>query len=371
MERLCAVRRFAIATGRECPAAVAALEHERAMRPEPLLRAVVGVLLLLVACDCGFQSPFPTASARSSTRSNRATPAPSASAARQQASPVPTPAAAAPAPAAPAPTVYGTDWLAKHPSPDLGIHGQAAVLIDVDRQQIVWQRDPTTPRAPASLTKLVTAMVAADLGPLDRSLTVTAATDMHAAQQVEPASTIMGLGAGEVLTLRELMYGLFLRSGNDAAETIAAGIVPRGRFIELMNQKAASLGMTQSHFTTPVGLDDPGMYSSARDLAVAGATIVKRYPELLAISGTPQIAIPQTPTHKAYPLENYNKLLLPGPLNYGGATGMKTAFTDNAGPCMVATARRGQRRLVAVTLHSDNFFDDANKLLTYGFGLPS
>ena len=337
------------------------------MRPEPLLRAVVGVLLLLVTCDCAFPSPFPAASAKSSARSTRATPAPSASSARQQASPPPTQAQTT----APAPTVYGTDWLAKHPSPDLGIHGQAVVLIDVDRQQIIWQRDPSTPRAPASLAKLVTAMVAADLAPLDKSLTVSAATDMHAAQRVEPASTIMGLGAGEVLTLRELMYGLFMRSGNDAAETIAGGIVPHERFIELMNQKAASLGMTQSHFTTPVGLDDPGMYSSARDLAVAGATIVRRYPELLAISGTPQIAIPQTPTHKEYTLENYNKLLLPGPLNYGGATGMKTAFTDNAGPCMVATARRGQRRLVAVTLHSENFFEDANKLLTYGFGLPS
>jgi D-alanyl-D-alanine carboxypeptidase (penicillin-binding protein 5/6) len=221
------------------------------------------------------------------------------------------------------------------------------------------------------LTKIVTAMVAADLAPLDKQVTVSAATDMKAAQSVEPASTVMGLGAGEVLTLRELMYGLFMRSGNDAAETIAAGIVPRDRFLELMNQKAASLGMTRSHFTTPVGLDDPGMYSTAHDLAVAAAAIVRRYPELLAISGTPQVAIPPTPTHKAYMLENYNKLLLPGPLNYGGATGMKTAFTDNAGPCMVASARRGQRRLVAAILHSDNFFDDADKLLTYGFGLPS
>jgi D-alanyl-D-alanine carboxypeptidase (penicillin-binding protein 5/6) len=339
------------------------------MMPEALKSALAGVVLLLVACDCGFQSPIPAASARTNTRTVRASPSASAAAARQQASPSPTPAQTATA--VPPPTVYGTDWLAKHPSPDLGVHGQAAVLIDVDRQQIIWQRDPSTPRAPASLTKLVTAMAAADLAPLDTNVTVSGATDTHAAQQVEPESTIMGLGAGEVLTLRELMYGLFLRSGNDAAETMASGIVPRDRFMALMNQKAASLGMTQSHFTTPVGLDDPGMYSSARDLAVAGATIVKRYPELLAISGTPQIAIPQTPTHKGYMLENYNKLLLPGPLNYGGATGMKTAFTDNAGPCMVATAHRGQRRLVAVTLHSENFFDDANKLLTYGFGLPT
>jgi serine-type D-Ala-D-Ala carboxypeptidase (penicillin-binding protein 5/6) len=347
----------------------AAFLHERDMRPKPPLHALTAVLVLLIACDCGFQSPFSAASARASTRSVRASPAPSASSARQQqagAGPSPVQSAAA----VPG-SVYGTDWLAKHPSPDLGVHGQAAVLIDVERQQIVWQRDPSTPRAPASLTKIVTAMVAADLAPLDKQVTVSGASDMKAAQSVEPASTVMGLGAGEVLTLRELMYGLFMRSGNDAAETIAGGIVPRDRFMELMNQKAAALGMTRSHFTTPVGLDDPGMYSTAHDLAVAAATIVKRYPELLAISGTPQIAIPQTATHKAYMLENYNKLLLPGPLNYGGATGMKTAFTDNAGPCMVATARRGQRRLVAVTLHSENFFDDANKLLTYGFGLPS
>src|SRR4030081_1375239 len=114
MERLCAVRRNCDRDGAgSCLAAVAALEHERAMRPEPLLRAVVGVLLLLVTCDCAFPSPFPAASAKSSARSTRATPAPSASSARQQASPPPTQAQTT----APAPTAYGTDWLAKHPSP--------------------------------------------------------------------------------------------------------------------------------------------------------------------------------------------------------------------------------------------------------------
>jgi D-alanyl-D-alanine carboxypeptidase len=338
--------------------------------------AALTAALVVALAACGsppLPNPFSGAEAKSAGRTVRG--AAAGSAARpppgqaSSATPIPVQPAPGVVPPPPAPPVYGTGWLARHPSPDLGLKGQAAVLIDVDRQELLWVRDPDTPRAPASLTKLVTAMVAADLAPLDRQLTVTAASDMQAAQKVEPESTVMGLGAGEVLTLRELMYGLFMRSGNDAAETMAGGLVPRDQFLGLMNAKAAALGMNRSHFTTPVGLDDPGMYSSARDLAVAAATIVSRYNDLLAISGTPQVTIPQTATHKEYKLLNYNKLLLPGPVSYPGATGMKTAFTDNAGPCMVASARRGDRRLVAAILHSDNFFEDANKLLTYGFGL--
>jgi serine-type D-Ala-D-Ala carboxypeptidase (penicillin-binding protein 5/6) len=278
-------------------------------------------------------------------------------------------AAARAAPAAGTP--YATNWLSGHPGPALDVHGQADVLVDVDAHQVLWQRDPHTPRAPASLAKLVTAMVTADLGPLAQRVTVTGESDTDAVRRAEPASTVMGLTAGEVLTVRELLYGLFLRSGNDAAETLGAGIVPRDRFIQLMNQKAASLGMRESHFTTPVGLDDAGMRTSAYDLAVAAATITARYPELLAISGTPSIDLPQTATHKAFGMVNYNKLVVPGTTyTYAGATGMKTAFTDDAGPCMVATATRGHRRLVAVILHSDNFFADATRLLDYGFSQP-
>jgi len=197
---------------------------------------------------------------------------------------------------------------------------------------------------------------------------VTAATDVDAIRKVEPTSTVMGLNAGESLTVRELLYGLFLRSGNDAAETLGGGIVPRDRFVRLMNEKAASLRMADSHFTTPVGLDDPAMRSTAYDLAIAAATITTRYPALLAISGTPSMRLAETSTHKAFEMTNYNKLVLPGnAYEYQGATGMKTAFTDDAGPCMVATATRGGRHLVAVVMNSDNFFVDATRLLDYGF----
>jgi serine-type D-Ala-D-Ala carboxypeptidase (penicillin-binding protein 5/6) len=270
---------------------------------------------------------------------------------------------------APVPTVpLSTAWLRAHPQSDLDVHGQADILVDVDSTRVLWQRDPHTPRAPASLTKLVTAMVASDLAPLTRKVTVTAATDMGAVRKVEPTSTVMGLSAGETLTVRELLYGLFLRSGNDAAETLGGGIVARDQFVRLMNQKAASLHMADSHFTTPVGLDDAGMRTSPYDLAIAAATITTRYPALLAISGTPSISLARTATHGVYDMTNYNRLVLPGnQYAYQGATGMKTAFTDDAGPCMVATAVRAGHHLVAVVMHSDNFFADATRLLDYGF----
>lgn len=261
-----------------------------------------------------------------------------------------------------------TSWLDAHPQAALDVHGQADVLVDVDARQVLWQRTPHALRAPASLAKLMTAMVAADLAPLDRTVTVAAATDADAARQVEPTSTVMGLTAGEKLTVRDLLYGLFLRSGNDAAETLGGGIVSRERFVQLMNRKAAALHMSDSHFTTPVGLDDRAMRTSPYDLAIAAGTITTGYPALLAISGTATITLPQTATHKQFAMVNYNKLVLPGSqYTYQGATGMKTAFTDDAGPCMVATATRGGRHLVAVVMSSDNFFADATRLLDYGF----
>jgi D-alanyl-D-alanine carboxypeptidase (penicillin-binding protein 5/6) len=267
--------------------------------------------------------------------------------------------------------VLATTWLAAHPQAALDVQGQADVLIDVGTRQVLWQRQPHERRAPASLTKLVTAMVAADLAPLDKVVRVTGATDADAVRQLEPTSTVMGLTAGQRISVRDLLYGVFLRSGGDAAETLAGGIVPRDQFVRLMNRKAAALGMRDSHFTTPVGLDDPAMRTTAYDVALAAAAVVTRYPALLAISGTPSITLPQTATHPQFAMVNYNKLVLPGSgFTYPGATGMKTAFTDDAGQCMVATATRGGRRLVAVVMDSPVFFSDAVKLLDYGFAAP-
>ena len=255
---------------------------------------------------------------------------------------------------------FSNYWLATHGQPSLGIHGQAAYLVDLDARQVLWQRDAESSRAPASLTKLVTAMVAVDdAGSLERVVEV-----VPAATEVTPS--VMGLTAGEKLTVRELMYGLFLDSGNDAAEALASGIVPRDRFIRQMNQKAKSIGLTASHFVTPSGLDAQGHGMSAHDLVHAAAYLDTYYPDLAAIAATKEITIAATPTHKTFHPYNLNRLLW----TYPGATGLKTGLTDSAGGCMLATATRDGRHLIAVvlnaTLHST---DDARILLDYGFSV--
>jgi D-alanyl-D-alanine carboxypeptidase len=255
---------------------------------------------------------------------------------------------------------FSNYWLATHGQPQLAIHGQAAYLVDLDARQVLWQRDAESSRAPASLTKLVTAMVALDdAGSLDRTVEVT-----KEATQVIPS--VMGLTPGERLTVRDLMYGLFLDSGNDAAEALATGIVPRDRFMRQLNQKAKSIGLTASHFVTPSGLDAPGHGMSAHDLAHAAAYFDTYYPQLAEIAATKDISIAASATHKAFHPHNLNRLLW----SYVGATGLKTGLTENAGGCMLATAMREGRHLIAVvlnaTLHST---EDATLLLNYGFSV--
>jgi D-alanyl-D-alanine carboxypeptidase (penicillin-binding protein 5/6) len=225
---------------------------------------------------------------------------------------------------------------------------------------VLWQRDPETSRAPASLTKLITAMVTVDDSTsLDQVVQVT-----KAATQITPS--VMGLSPGERLTVRQLLDGLFLDSGNDAAEALSQGIVPRDRFIRQMNQKALSIGLTASHFVNPSGLDAAGHGMSAHDLAHVAAYLYKYYPELAAIAATRDISIAATSTHKAFYPHNLNGLLW----TYSGATGLKTGLTDNAGGCMVATATRGGRHLVAVVLNATGISAwDATVLLNYGFSV--
>jgi D-alanyl-D-alanine carboxypeptidase (penicillin-binding protein 5/6) len=268
--------------------------------------------------------------------------------------------ATAPAPAAFDHFDFSNLWLATHPQPYLPIHGQAAYLVDLDSRLVLWARDPESFRAPASLTKLITAMVAVDdAGSLDRMVQVA-----KAATQISPS--VMGLSPGERLTVRQLLDGLFLDSGNDAAEALSRGIVPRERFIRQMNQKATSIGLTASHFVNPSGLDAAGHGMSAHDLAHVAAYIDKYYPELAAIAATKDVAIVASATHKAFYPHNLNRLLW----TYPGATGLKTGLTDNAGGCMLATAARNGRHLVAVVLNATGYsVEDAIVLLNYGFSV--
>ena len=251
-------------------------------------------------------------------------------------------------------------WLGLHPQANLPIHGQAAYLVDVDARAVLWAKDPESARAPASLTKLMTAIVAVDdSGSLDRVVTID-----PAATQVEPSH--MGVTAGEQMTVRDLLYGLFLDSGNDAAEALARGIVPRDRFIRQMNQKAAAIGLTKTHYVNPSGLDAPGHGMSAHDIVHLAAYLDRYYPQLAQIAATKDITIPATPTHKAFPMQNLNRMLW----TYPGITGLKTGLTGSAGGCWLATATRDGRHLIAVVLNATGHSaEDAAVLLNYGFGV--
>jgi D-alanyl-D-alanine carboxypeptidase (penicillin-binding protein 5/6) len=198
--------------------------------------------------------------------------------------------------------------------------------------------------------------VASDLTSLDTPVTVTGE-----AAAAEPSR--MGLVAGQVLTVRELLYGALLNSGNDAAFALGDGIVPLDRFLSLMNQKASYLHLEDTHFSTPNGLTDPDNYTSAYDLAVLSAYVARNYPELVAIAATRDRVIPAGDGHPAFYPHNLNHFLDV----YQGATGLKTGFTNDAGGCLIATATRGGRHLLLVLLGSDIMFGDGVKLMDYGF----
>jgi len=256
--------------------------------------------------------------------------------------------------------VLSASWLRTHPIAEVpSIKGRAAIVVDLTAGQVLYQQDQSTRYAEASLTKMMTAMVAADLVPLDTVITVP-----DAATQVEPNH--MGISTGEKLTVRELLEGMLLDSGNDAAEAIAMGIVDRPKFIDFMNQKAAALHLRATHFTNPSGLDDADHYSSAYDLAVVGATLLADYPDLRAIVGSKQVSIYATPLHKAFNPVNIDRLLW----TYPGAIGIKPGYTGAAGYCLAAAATRNGRTILVVVLGSTQHFTDAATLLDFGFRHP-
>lgn len=234
----------------------------------------------------------------------------------------------------------------------------AAIVLDIDDGSVLYQLDSHGRHAPASLTKVVTALVALDLMPLDHLVTVPVSIN-----RLPWDSTRMGLRAGERVTVRELLYGLFLNSGNDAAITLSEAVMPRAAFVSRMNTKAAALGLADTHFVNPIGLDDPSHYTSAADLARAATELTSRYPQVAAMAAVDRLTLPATGTHHAYSLYNLNELIR----SYPGATGLKTGWTGHAGGCLIATATRGGRHLLVVVMGSGRVFQDAVALLDYGF----
>ena len=207
----------------------------------------------------------------------------------------------------------------------------------------------------ASTTKIMTALLAVESGQLDKTFTIDKADII-----IEGSS--MGLVAGEKLTLRELVYGLMMRSGNDAANVIATIVGGnKAAFVVKMNEKAQSLGLVNTSFANPCGLDDPSHFTTAYELAKLTCFAMKN-PVFAEIVGTKTKKI--TYNNSGYRvMSNSNKLLRV----YDGAMGVKTGFTKKSGRCLVSCAERNNVGLVVVTLSDPNDWDDHKRLLDYGF----
>lgn len=239
------------------------------------------------------------------------------------------------------------------------ITAQAAFFIEVNTGEVLYQKNHLEKLPIASLTKIMTAIITLESRKLDESILVS-----KKAALTEPDK--MYLVAGERLTIKELLEGIFLVSANDAAEALAEGVTGRREeFINLMNSKAASLGMFSSKFINPSGLEEDGQTesSSALDVAVMSRFAIKNFPELLAISSQPHILIASNNYHQDYDLYSGINLLT----SYPGVLGFKTGFTPTAGLTLVTFAKKGDKEVLGVLLNSTERRDDAKDLLDYSF----
>jgi D-alanyl-D-alanine carboxypeptidase (penicillin-binding protein 5/6) len=235
---------------------------------------------------------------------------------------------------------------------------RAALLFDVDTGKVLYRSNPTRVLPIASLTKMMTALVVAERVPEGSKVRVT---------KQALAYTGSGVGVlprGKWIGVNTMLYGLLLPSGNDAAIALAqraARTVPR--FVRLMNERAQSMGLLCTRYSTPSGVLDKGNHSCAGDLATEARAIL-REPRLAKIVASKSARLPFPIKGGHLYLYNNNPLLRQ---SYPGTTGMKTGFTTLAGRCLVATAKRGSVKLGVVLLHSPDPGGQAEALLDAGF----
>ena len=249
--------------------------------------------------------------------------------------------------------LYGTPLLA---GAHVHVHAPAAILVDADTGRVLWALRPHERRKIASLTKIMTATLALDEVPWHGTVTVRkSVTEVPLVRE--------GLRTGEHVKAWKLFYSLLLYSGNDDANQLAissAGTVHA--FLDQMNAEAARLGLHDTHFTSPSGVVDHGNYSTPWDLA-ALTRYAFRDPRFDQLVRRRRIQVPWSKPTNSKIYVNNNFLLR----EYSGANGVKTGYTHEAGWCLVASATRHGRRLIAVVLDSRNIYGDAKRLLDLGF----
>jgi D-alanyl-D-alanine carboxypeptidase len=262
--------------------------------------------------------------------------------------------------ATPAPTAMSAE-----PEPDgfPFISAKSLAVIDSDCGALIFGRDEHRPLPPASLTKLMTAVVAIEHG--DPDTLITSHVDASALED-QTGSTVMGLRPDMQLPLLDLLYGLQLPSGNDAAIAIAEGIAgTQADFVDLMNEKASSLALNDTHFTNAHGLYENGLASSAYDMAML-ARYVMQNDTLRSIVGTKVYQ----PRWLGPPVWNGNRLITERDPELG-YDGVKIGYTEESQQTMVASATREGRRIVVSVMRSQDRYSDAERLFDWAFTQPS
>lgn len=236
----------------------------------------------------------------------------------------------------------------------VGVSARAAVVIDGISGKVLYGVNSGERLSMASTTKIMTALLLCEQEDLSREITVTE-------EMIRVEGTSMGLTVGIKVTLSDLLYGMLLSSGNDAANAaaVAVGGSIEG-FVALMNRKAEAMGLNNTHFDTPSGLDGPTHYTTAYDLAVLTKEALKN--EAFAKAAQTR-SVTLTYGGMKHTLTNHNRLLA----TYDGAVGVKTGFTKKSGRCLVSAARRDDGLVIAVTLNDGNDWQDHKDMLDYGF----
>lgn len=252
----------------------------------------------------------------------------------------------------PIPAPYPTNSTGVYPGYEISAEG--VIVYDLESGVTLYGRNSEEVLSPASTTKIMTALVVLEHYALDDVVTV---------KTVANSGQVMGLVPGEQITVENLLYGALIHSGNDAAWALAehydGGVE---KFVEAMNKKAEALHLTNSHFTNPVGYDDPAHKMSAMDLTRLSAFALtnKTIAKIVAI---PQITISDATHSRFHPLTNVNALLGKIP----GVAGIKTGWTEEAGENLVTLVERDKHRVIIVVLKSLNRFSDTETLIHWVF----
>lgn len=238
---------------------------------------------------------------------------------------------------------------------DPKIEAKSVLMYDLTLDKVLYEKNAEDKLPMASLTKIMTAIIAIENRKDDNEYTV------YKNNLVGEDS--MGLSSGESLSLEELLYGLMLPSGNDAAEVLATNFhLGRDGFIVAMNNKATALGLKNTHYTNPSGLQGDGdQHTTVYDLLVVTRYAISKFPELKTIVSTFEYTIPQTTTHKEYFLQNETNLLT----TYPGVKGVKTGYTPEAGLCLITYLEYKDHKIIGILLGSENRRREMKDLLDY------